>query len=45
MEPNVADVDMLVNESKFFSEQKSEEKIQKLITIPSSYSKMKIVWE
>jgi len=45
MEPNVVDVDMLVNESKFFSEQKSEEKVEKLITIPSFYSKMKIVWE
>jgi hypothetical protein len=37
MEPNVIDVDMLVNESKFFSEHKSEEKVEKLVTIPSSY--------
>jgi hypothetical protein len=45
MEPNVVAVDMLVNESKFFSEQKNEEKVEKLVTIPSSYSKMKIIWE
>jgi hypothetical protein len=37
MEPNVADVDMLVNESKNFSEQKSEEKVEELVTIPGSY--------
>jgi hypothetical protein len=37
VEPNVANVNMLVNESKIFIEQKSDEKIEKLITIPSSY--------
>jgi hypothetical protein len=42
MEANfVANVDMLVNESELFIKKRNKERVEKLVTIPSSHSRNK----